>query len=79
MLMLIHSREPPPEERRDPIRWEPNWRVWLWVAIAVVVGYAALNASGAVATLLIMCAFYAGCRSVAEALPYGRGLGEWRQ
>jgi hypothetical protein len=79
VLMLVHSREPPPEERRERGPWEPNWRVWLWMAIAVVVGYAALNADGAVGTLLLLGAFYAVCRSVAEALPYSGGLTEWRQ
>ena len=75
--MLVHSQDPPPDEGRAA--WEPNWAVWLWVAIAVVVGFAALNADGAVGAALLFAAFYAGCRSLAQALPYGRGLTDWRQ
>ncbi len=77
--MLVHSQEPPPDEGRRRASWEPNWAVWRWVAIAVVVGFAALNADGAVGVLLMFAAFYAGCRSLDEAVPYRRGLTEWRQ
>jgi hypothetical protein len=79
VLMLIHSREPPPEQRREPVPWTPNWRVWLWAAIAVAVGYAALNTHGAMGALLVICSFYALCRWAAEVLPYPGGLTEWRQ
>jgi hypothetical protein len=79
MLMLVHTREPPPDDGREPVAWEPNWRTWLWVAIAVVVGFAAVNADGGVGTLLIFGAFYAACRALAQALPYWGGLTEWRQ
>jgi hypothetical protein len=73
MTMLIH------EEAPGPRPWRPNWRVWRWVTIAVVVGYAATHAGGGVGTLLILVAFYAACKAVSEAIPYGGGLREHRQ
>jgi hypothetical protein len=73
MTMLIHER---PEEPRP---WQPNWRVWRWVALTVVVGWAATQAAGGVGVLLILVAFYAACKALAEALPYGGGLHEHRQ
>jgi hypothetical protein len=73
MTMLIHEEEPRPRP------WQPNWRIWRWVAVALVVGYGATNAAGGVATLLILISFFAACKAVAEALPYGGGLREHRQ
>jgi len=79
VLMLVHSQEPSADGGRERPYWEPNWAVWTRVAIALVLGFAALSADGGVATLLIIAAFYAGCRAVAEAVPYTGGLTEWRQ
>jgi hypothetical protein len=73
MTMLIHEREPGPQP------WQPNWRVWRWVAAAVIVGFAATHATGGVGVLLILLAFYAACKAVSEAIPYGGGLREHRQ
>jgi hypothetical protein len=73
MTMLIHEEEPGPRP------WRPNWRIWRWVAVAVVVGYAATETAGGVGVLLILIAFYAACKAVAEAIPYGGGLHEHRQ
>ena len=46
---------------------------------AVLVAYAAARSDGAVGTLLVLVVFALACRALAEALPYGRGLTEWRQ
>ena len=73
MLMLIH------EEQSGPRAWQPNWRVWRWVVAAVVVGFAATAATGAIGVLLTFTAFFAACKAVAEAIPYGGGLSEHRQ
>jgi hypothetical protein len=73
MTMLIHEEEPRPRP------WQPNWRIWRWVAVALVVGYAATEARGGVGTLLILVAFSAACKALSEALPYGDGLREHRQ
>jgi hypothetical protein len=73
MTMLIH------EEERRPRPWEPNWRIWRWLIVAVVVGYAATSAGGGIGVLLIFGAFFAACKALAEAIPYGDGLREHRQ
>jgi hypothetical protein len=73
MTMLIHEGEPGPRP------WRPNWRVWRWVIVAAVVGYASSAATGGVGLLLLFVAFYAGCKALAEAIPYGEGLREHRQ
>ena len=80
--MFVHSEEPdPPSEPGDgrPRPWEPNWRVWRWVAAAVVITYAATHAHGAVQALLVLVVFALCCRALTEALPYGDGMREWRQ
>jgi hypothetical protein len=59
--------------------WEPNWRVWRWVAAAVVVAYAASRADGAIEFALVVAVFTLACRAVAELLPSGDGMREWRQ
>ncbi len=75
--MLIDDRTPRDEPALPP--WSPNWRVWRWVAMAVLAGIAGLVAGGAAGTLLVIIAFAAGCRVLDEALPYREGLREWRQ
>jgi hypothetical protein len=73
MTMLIHERE-------DGLRpWQPDWRVWRWVAVAVLVGYAATRTTGGIGVLLILVAFCAACKALDQALPYGGGLREHRQ
>ena len=81
-LMLVHSRDDHgalPERPEGPRPWEPNWRVWRWVAAAVLLGCAASQSQGALATLLVFAAFALCCRALAEAIPYRDGLREWRQ
>jgi predicted lysophospholipase L1 biosynthesis ABC-type transport system permease subunit len=73
MTMLIHEGDERPRE------WQPDWRIWRWVVLAVVVGYAATQASGWIGVLLILVAFAAACKALDEALPYGGGLREHRQ
>jgi len=77
-LAYVHARDPdPPEDRRAV--WEPNWRVWRWVLVAVAVGYASAHTQGAVSALLTLTAFVCVCQAGAEALPNGDGLREHRQ
>ena len=64
-------------ESRQP--WEPNWRVWRWIAAALVVAYAATQADGAAELLLVLGVFALACRAATEALPSGDGLREYRQ
>jgi hypothetical protein len=78
LIAYVHASGPdePPRDRRP---WEPNWRLWRWLLAAVVVGYAAAHAAGAVQTLLVLVVFGLCCRAVVELLPEGDGLREWRQ
>jgi hypothetical protein len=65
-----------PDERPA---WEPNWRIWRWIALAVPVVYAATEVQGAVEALLVLIVFGLVCRAAVEALPNGDGLREHRQ
>jgi hypothetical protein len=62
-----------------PTPWQPNWRVWRFVAAALPVGFAAANSRGAVQYLLVVLTFTLVCQALAEALPGMGGLREWRQ
>jgi hypothetical protein len=77
-LAYVHAREPdePEDEGRAP--WEPNWRLWRWVAAALVVTVAATRTHGALELLLVFVVFALACRAALELLPNG-GLREWRQ
>jgi hypothetical protein len=78
MMLLIDTRKPPPP---DPLRarpaWEPNWRLWGWVALTIGAFIAADAASGVVAYLLVLAGFVSVCRAVSVILPpldYGEEL-----
>jgi hypothetical protein len=77
--MLVDDRAPPPplEGRRTPV--EPNWRMWAWIAVLAVLGFAALHAHGFVGYLVVCAAFAAGCKAAAAVVDYAGGLTEWRQ
>jgi hypothetical protein len=77
-VAYVHAedREPRPEDRRP---WEPNWRVWRWVAAAAFFTYGATRTDGAVEALLVFVVFALVCRAALEALPSGDGLKEYRQ
>lgn len=76
--MLIDTREPPPRDEGLPA-WEPNWAMWIRVALAVGLGWGATSTTGALATLLILAAFAAACSAVASVFDYWGGLHEWHQ
>jgi len=79
-LAYVHSREPDPPgsgSQRQP--WEPNWRVWRWIAGAVLATFAATKANGAAQALLVLIVFVLVCLAAEAALPRGDGLREWRQ
>ena len=75
--MLLHEPAPQPEDERRPI--EPNWRLVLWIAVAVVVGLAAQGAQGLLSFALLCLAVAAGCKAAIAVVDYGGGLTEWRQ
>jgi hypothetical protein len=77
-VAYVHAEDPEPRpEGRRP--WEPNWRVWRWVAAACVVAYAAARSDGALEALLAFAVFGLVCRAAVELLPDGDGLREHRQ
>jgi hypothetical protein len=77
-VAYVHAREPDrPEDRRPP--WEPNWRMWRWVAAGLVAGYASAHSRGAASALLMLLVFIFVCQAAAEALPKGDGLRDYRQ
>ena len=78
-VAYVHAREPdlPDEDGRAP--WEPNWRLWRWVAAAIGVALAATLTSGALEALLVLGVFALACRAAVELVPGGDGLRDWRQ
>jgi hypothetical protein len=78
-VAYVHARQPDESEDQQRTPWEPNWRVWRWVAAAVVVTYGASRADGALELLLVLVVFGLCCRAALELLPDGDGLREWRQ
>jgi hypothetical protein len=76
-LAYVDARRSEPGDRRPP--WEPNWRVWRWVGAALVVGFAAGHAAGAVQYLLLLVVIALVCLAIDEAMPSMRGLRDWRQ
>ena len=80
MLFLIDTREQRPEARqpqRQP--WEPNWRLWLWVALAVGAAVAADAATGLAAYVLVCATLVFVCQAICVVLPGTFGLKEHRQ
>lgn len=78
-VAYVHAHEPDEPEDHGRPPWEPNWRIWRWVAVAVVVTYAATRAEGALEALLVLVVFGLCCRAALEALPEGDGLRDYRQ
>ena len=79
MFMLIDTRNPPPDPVGERAAWEPNWRLWVWVALAIGTFVAAHAASGVVSYLLVLGGFVCACRAVAVILPPLDGLRDYRQ
>lgn len=79
-MLLVETRRPPPS-RGEPERrpWEPNWRLWGWVALTVVSLVAAQAAGGIASYLLICVTLVCVCRAVCVALPPLDGLRQYRQ
>ena len=73
----IHAEDSDPRPE-GPTPWEPNWRVWRWVLIALPFAYGVSRADGAVRTLLAFVLFGLACRLILELIPEG-GMREYRQ
>jgi hypothetical protein len=74
----VHA-EPPGQGHEGRPAWEPNWRLWRWIGLAVLAGYGAARAEGGVELVLMLVVFGLVCRAALEALPDGGGLREHRQ
>ncbi|MEA2435639.1 MAG: hypothetical protein QOF65_195 [Thermoleophilaceae bacterium] len=79
MLMLIDTRNPPPSPSEERPAWEPNWRLWGWVALTIVTFVAADVTAGIVSYALVLVAFTCACQAVSVILPPLDGLREYRQ
>jgi hypothetical protein len=79
LVAYVHAHEPGPPEDDGRTPWEPNWRIWRWVALAIMLAFAATRSAGVLETLLVFLVFALCCRAALEALPNGDGLREWRQ
>ena len=77
MFLLIDTRNPPPSPERAA--WEPNWRLWGWVAATIATFVAADSTAGVVSYALVLCVFACACRAVSVILPPLDGLREYRQ
>jgi hypothetical protein len=80
-LAYVHSRDPDPLPERPEGRtpWEPNWRVWRWIMVAVVAVFAATRTDGWAEALLVMVALGLVCQAAAEAIPRPGGMRDYRQ
>ena len=74
--MLIETRDQPGD--RQPV-WEPDWAVWWRGTLAAALGVTAFLTAGGISLLAMLLAFYFACSAFERALPYHRGLGEYRQ
>lgn len=76
--MLIDTRTPPPPSPGRPA-WEPNWRLWTWVALTIGAFVGADAASGIAAYLLVCAGLGFVCQAISVVLPNTFGLREYRQ
>jgi hypothetical protein len=79
VLMLIDTRNPPPSRPEERPAWEPNWRLWGWVAAAIVLFVAAASTPGIVSYGLVLGAIACACRAITVILPPLDGLRDYRQ
>ena len=77
-VAYVHAREPDPEPDERPA-WEPEWRLWRWVAAALVLAAGASLTQGLVSLVLVLAVFVLGCKAALDALPNGDGLRDHRQ
>jgi len=80
MFMLIDTRRPRPSEPSpERAAWEPNWRLWGWVALAIGAFVGANVTTGFVAYLLVCAALGFACRALCVITPSLDGLRDYRQ
>jgi hypothetical protein len=79
MLLVETRRPPPPRDEPERRAWEPNWRLWGWVALTVVAFWGADAVGGIAGYLLVCAALVCACRAVCVVMPPLDGLREHRQ
>ena len=77
-IAYVHAGEPESRPGERP-PWQPNWRMWRWIAVALVAIYCVSRTNGVAGLVLVIVAFTAACLAFDEALPRGDGLRQWRQ
>jgi hypothetical protein len=77
-VAYVHAQEPDPAPGGRPF-WEPNWRLWRWIAAAIAFAIAADRSEGVVALVLVVVVFALVCKAADELMPDGDGLNEYRQ
>jgi hypothetical protein len=80
-MLLIDTRDQRPD--REPAHerapWEPNWRLWAWVALTIAAGMAANATTGVVAYAFVIAMVTFACRAISAVLPPLDGLRDYRQ
>jgi hypothetical protein len=75
-MLLIDTRTPPPSKRPA---WEPDWRLWAWVALTIGAFAGAEVTSGFAAYVLICAGIAFVSRAICVITPSLDGLREYRQ
>lgn len=75
--MLIDDSTPGPAPGRAPV--EPNWRLWGWLAVALLLGVTAAQVTGVVAYVLLCATLAAVCKAATAGVPDGGGLRDYVQ
>ena len=77
-VAYVHEPEQDPSPNGRP-PWEPNWRVWRPLLLALPAAYGVANTEGAASALLLFVAFGLVCRALSALLPEWNGMSEYRQ
>lgn len=80
MFMLVDTRTPQPgDPTPERPAWEPNWRLWGWVALTIGAFVGAEATTGFVAYLFVCAALAFVCRAICVITPSLDGLRDYRQ
>lgn len=77
-VAYVHEPEKDPSPKGPP-PWEPNWRVWRPLLLALPAVYGAANTEGVASVLLVLIAFGLACRALSALLPDWNGMSEYHQ
>ena len=77
-VAYVHEPDHDPSPGGRP-PWEPDWRIWRPLGLAVPAAFGAANSTGVASLVLALVAFALICRAANALLPEGDGMREWRQ